>query len=225
VVESDATDEPLEIPVCDGRTNEEKLAELLQIGTETNSLDYKATTDLSRTYAVVEMARDLAAMRSNARGGYLVYGVDSNGHPAHTQPAIRPEHFDEAEIRQKVEKFLGKGFDLASSVHVKDGRPIAVVYVHRAPYGLSPMELNGDYEGPPHRSPRFKRGDIFVRRGTQVAALVNSDIPRLVRPELDAARRQAQTEYSEIVTTLRHAEAGGRIAEGTVGALTWRLPQ
>ena len=77
------------------------------------------------------MARDLAAIRSNARGGYLVYGVDKNGHPAHTQPAIRPEHFDEAEIRQKVEKFLGKGFDLASSVHVKDGRPIAVVRASR----------------------------------------------------------------------------------------------
>lgn len=171
------------------------------------------------------MARDLAAMRSNPRGGYLVYGVDKNGHPARTQPPITPEHFDEAEIRQKVEKFLGKGFELAASVHVKDGWPIAVVYVHRAPYGLSPMEQNGDYQGQPNNSPRFKKGDIFVRHGTQVARLAHSDIPRLVRPELDAARRQAQTEYSEIVTTLQHADAGSRIAQGTVGALTWKLPQ
>src|ERR1700694_1155844 len=35
------------------KKNEEKLAELLQIGTETNSLDYKAPTDLSRTNALV----------------------------------------------------------------------------------------------------------------------------------------------------------------------------
>ena len=225
MVESEASDEPVEVPVCDGRTNEEKLAELLQIGTETTALDYKATADLSQTYNVVEMASDLAAMRSNTRGGYLVYGVDKNGNPARTQPPIRPEHFDEAEIRQKVEKFLGKAFELAASVHIKDGWPIAVVYVHRAPYGLSPMEENGDYQGPPYKSPRFKRGDIFVRHGTQVARLAHSDIARLVRPELDAARHQAHAEYSEIVIALRHAEAGSRIAQGTVGALTWRLPR
>jgi hypothetical protein len=55
------------IPVCDGRTNLEKLAELLEISTERPALDYKATTDLSKTEDVVEMARDLGAMRSNPR--------------------------------------------------------------------------------------------------------------------------------------------------------------
>jgi hypothetical protein len=120
--------EPIEIPVCDGRTTREKLAELLEIGTEKTALDYKATIDLRKTYDVVELARDLAAMRSNPRGGYLVYGVDNAGQPAHSRDPIIRAQFDEAEIRQKVEKFLGKAFDLSASVHDKDGRDIAVVY-------------------------------------------------------------------------------------------------
>lgn len=218
--------EPIDIPVCDGRTTREKLAELLEIGTEQTALDYKATIDLRKTYDVVEMARDLAAMRSNLRGGYLVYGVDNTGQPAHSKDPIIRSQFDEAEIRQKVEKFLGKAFDLSSTVHDKDGRDIAVVYVARAPFGLSPMEANGDYDdqGGSKRS-RFKRGDVFVRHGTQVAALSATDIPRIFAPDIDAIKRNAQSEYTQLVGSLRQAESGSQIAQSTVGALNWRLSQ
>jgi hypothetical protein len=38
-----------ELFACDGRVDEEKMYELLAVGTETESLDYKATLDLSKT--------------------------------------------------------------------------------------------------------------------------------------------------------------------------------
>lgn len=215
---------PEEIPVCDGRTNLEKLAELLEIGTEKTALDYKATIDLRRTHDAVEMARDLAAMRSNPRGGYLVYGVDSSGRPAHSVDPITATQFDEAEIRQKVEKYLGKNFDLSSAVHAKDGRTVAVVYIARAPFGLSPMEANGDYDDAHgNKTSRFKRGDIFIRRGTTVAALSAIDIPRIFQPDIDNIKRAAQSEYTELVASLRLAETGSHIARSTVGSLNWQL--
>lgn len=53
-----------ELFAFDGRVDEEKMYELLAVGTETESLDYKATLDLSKTAEKnkINSAKDCMAM-------------------------------------------------------------------------------------------------------------------------------------------------------------------
>jgi len=67
---------------CDGRVDEEKLRELLNVQVEQTNLDYKLRIDFSRgTKSRVEFVKDCAAMMTLPDGGYLVVGVDGQGVP------------------------------------------------------------------------------------------------------------------------------------------------
>ncbi|XAS69917.1 hypothetical protein V3C33_21020 (plasmid) [Micrococcaceae bacterium Sec5.7] len=85
-----------ELFACDGRVDDEKMYELLGVGTETDTLDYKSTLDLSRgaEKQKIEFAKDCMAMMNLPTGGYLVIGVDGTGAPALDVAPIDRSHFD-----------------------------------------------------------------------------------------------------------------------------------
>lgn len=58
--------------VVDGIVSEEKLAELLALQAEYPELDYKETIDLSTTRGVVELAKDVGAMRVRGATSWAV---------------------------------------------------------------------------------------------------------------------------------------------------------
>jgi hypothetical protein len=58
---------------------EEKLRSLLAEAHEQPCLDYKRSLDLTVRRDVVELAKDVAAMQSEAAGGYIVVGADDHG--------------------------------------------------------------------------------------------------------------------------------------------------
>jgi len=58
--------------VLDGIVSDEKLAELLVLGTEYAELDFKRVIDLGEKRQEVELARDVGGML--VRGGYILAG-------------------------------------------------------------------------------------------------------------------------------------------------------
>jgi hypothetical protein len=93
--------------------SEEKLRSLLNEGDEQSCLDFKTTSDLSVTYDVVALVKDIAAMLSNELGGYIVIGAHDNGTPAPGLTARHLELFDESRLRAKITKYLPEPFDVA----------------------------------------------------------------------------------------------------------------
>jgi hypothetical protein len=87
--------DPLTSPVVlDGIVSDEKLSELLALGTEYPELDFKGTLDLATKRDQVELAKDVGAMQ--VRGGYIVVGAKSDGTLTGELAGVNLSRFDEA---------------------------------------------------------------------------------------------------------------------------------
>lgn len=168
---------PDELFSCDGRVDEEKMYELLSVGTETDALDYKATLDLGRSAGEkqkIEFIKDCLAMMNLPTGGYLVIGVDGQGAPAGKVAPIDGSHFDSASLTQRVGGYVDCPVDIVAAVHRhSDGRDVAVVYVRPVKSGLPAITNRaGTYRAESGSTvPVFREGEIFVREGSVNARL------------------------------------------------------
>ncbi|MGW5724895.1 AlbA family DNA-binding domain-containing protein [Nocardia beijingensis] len=106
--------------------SEEKVKALLALGTELTNLDYKSKVDLNDHPSLVEFAKDAAAMR--ACGGYIVIGADDQGRLTGDMTEPLAMQFDEANLRQKLEKFLHPTHVIPAQ-HVVNGSHVVLVYV------------------------------------------------------------------------------------------------
>lgn len=82
---------------------EEKLRSLLHTGGEQVELDFKRSSDLSLTYDVVALVKDVAAMLSNELGGYIIIGAADDGTPVPDLTARHLELFDESRLRSTLD--------------------------------------------------------------------------------------------------------------------------
>lgn len=156
--------------VVDGRTDEEKLLELLAAGAEESALDFKATLDIGprASKATLDFVKDAVSMCNLPNGGYVVVGVDDNGRPAHDQPAINVEKFDSATLRSKVARYVEAQVHIISQPHIVDGRDVVLIHVQPNPDGLPvPLSTDGQYVGDDGRNTTvFVSGEVLVREGT-----------------------------------------------------------
>ena len=156
--------------VVDGRTDEEKLRELLAAGAEETALDFKATLDIRprASKATLDFVKDAISMCNLPDGGYIVVGVDDNGRPAHDQPAIAVDDFDSAKLRAKVARYVEAQIHIISQPHTIDGRDVVVIHIQPNPDGLPvPMSVDGQYVGDDGKNVTvFVAGEVLVREGT-----------------------------------------------------------
>lgn len=154
----------------DGRTDREKLLELLANGTEERELDYKQYLDLAKGASKhsVELAKDCAAMANLPRGGYIVVGAEDNGKVATSAPPITVGQFDSADVRSKVRPFIDGPLHIACAVHDVDSRLVALIYVRPDDSGLPVlMKKNGEFTHPSGRSETlFYKGQMLTRGGS-----------------------------------------------------------
>jgi hypothetical protein len=200
--------------VVDGRTDEEKLHELLAAGAEEAALDFKASLDLSGKASKdsVEFAKDAISMGNLPAGGYLVIGVDDQGAPAHAQPPVAAEQFDSATLRAKVARYVEAPVHVVSQAHKVDGRTIVLIYVAPNPDGLPvPTSSIGQYaKSDGTMGSVFGEGEVLTREGTSNVRLryahwhgLLDRYRNVVRAE---ARRDADDLIRQVVEGLR---AGG----------------
>lgn len=156
--------------VVDGRTDEEKLLELLATGAEETALDFKATLNLSgrATKDSVEFAKDAISMGNLPSGGYIVVGVDDTGAAAHDQAVVAVDQFDSANLRAKVAKYVEAPTHIVSQHHVVDGRAVVLIYIAPNPDGLPvPISSIGQYVKDNGRSDTvFSVCEVLIREGT-----------------------------------------------------------
>ena len=207
--------------VVEPTASEEKLRELLREGHESSDLDFKATLDLSHSDEVVEVVKDLAAMRAEPLGGYVVVGADDQGKP--TDGLADPQKvklFDEATLRSKVQKYLTEPLTLICGVHTVDGHTYALIHIGHAARGFEVLRVEGVSGG----KTLFRPGEVFVRRGTASIRWNGADaddrLDRFAATRREEWRREMREDLREILST---GEAGQRISRGPVGAFTWQL--
>jgi hypothetical protein len=191
--------EPLGSPVVlDGRVTDEKLNELLALGTEYPELDYKSTIDLGDTKDVLELVRDIDAME--VRGGYIIYGVDGSGQPTGSLDgrANLGRDLDEARLAPKLRKWLPEPLTIATRVAELKGHVIAVVYVARHPQGCAILKKDGTYREGGEDKHLFQAGDVFWRDGTRTVRLSQAGLTEVINNQVEAAKADWIAEQGRI---------------------------
>ncbi|MBO9553167.1 ATP-binding protein [Cellulomonas sp.] len=195
----------------DGAVDEEKLSELIAVGTELDVLDFKATLDLSKTGELkhrLGFVKDVAAFSTLAQGGYIVVGVDGKGRPAHAQAAINPAEFDEANLRTIANSYLDGRLTIISASHQLDNRDVAVIYVGASVDYFPPMvKKEGWYPGPgADRKIVFRPGDVFVRDGTSCRRIEHRDWSLALANFREKIRAEAAADIQQVVARIAQTE-------------------
>lgn len=189
--------------VVDGRTDEEKLVELLATGAEQTALDFKSTLNLTggKSKDALEFAKDAISMGNLPDGGYIVVGVDDRGHPAHGQPPIDPKQFDSAALRQRVATYVEAQISVVSQVHRVKGRQVVLIYIAPNPEGLPvPTSKDGQYDGGGGRSKTvFTAGEVLIREGTSNTRLRYAHWHLLLARYRDKVRTEARQDIDDLV--------------------------
>lgn len=179
-------------PSARPEVNRAKLDELLSIGAESATLDYKRTVDLDNTRDIVELAKDVGAMMR--RGGHLVIGADDAGGVVAGGgiAAGQVRTFDEANLRGKLKRYLGTDFDLHTATHNVIGVTVGVIHIPAHPAGYLPFTADGNYPSPRRPGQQvtvFREGDIYVRQGTASVKANQTEITSII--EQAAARKNS----------------------------------
>ncbi|MBA3380810.1 MAG: hypothetical protein H0T97_02935 [Actinobacteria bacterium] len=213
---------PLSSPVVvDGIVSEEKLAELLALQAEYPELDYKETIDLSTTGGMVELAKDVGAMR--VCGGYMLGGVDGNGGLTGQLDNADPRPFDEANLKPKLLRYLSQPLELRTSVIEHQGHRVAMICVLPSAEGCTFFCADGKYERNGKEKVVFREGDVFWRDGTRSVRVGQQGFEEIVERRIATQKEDWIKEQQEIRrrerTELEAARVGRELAEAPLGSV------
>jgi predicted HTH transcriptional regulator len=121
--------------VLDGRTDAEKLGELLT-ETEQTHLDFKEMVDLRAKKDELNLIKDIVTMSNRPGGGYILIGVSDDGVPCCTAGTIPRRDFDGANIGQKVRVFVESDVQVITAIHEADGNEVVVIHAQPHSDGL-----------------------------------------------------------------------------------------
>jgi len=210
----------------DGAVDEERLHYVLGLQAELPSLDYKQKYDLAPAgKSRYDFIKDCAAMLCRPHGGYLVVGVDDRGRPVRV--GLRAADFDTTRLRDLLTKHLEGAVDVRSAVHDVDGHPIVLIYLARRADGLFPI-VKGDFSYLDDKGAQqvgLRAGDVYVRDGASTRLWRSTDLPTLLAPHVELARREERARLDEVAAAIRHQYRGLEAAMGPANALTWQLGQ
>jgi hypothetical protein len=210
----------------DGLVTEEKLGHLLALGTEYPELDFKRTLDLSvrRNKDEVELAKDVGAMQ--VRGGYIVVGVDDDGQPTGELDAGHRQLYDQANLSQKMLRYLPEPLNLATNWFELDGSHAALIYIGPNPDGCAIFRIDGQYA---HRTQEgrieeaFRAGDIFWRDGTRSVRISQEGLRQVFRRRMMREREVWMAEQAALrrqeYAGLQAAYESRQIADAPIGTL------
>jgi len=85
--------------------------QLMEASSESATLDYKRKYDLPDKKAYLDLTKDIAGM--SVKGGYILIGVENDGTLWLEGTEIDEARWDEADIRQNIQRYLPMGWNLA----------------------------------------------------------------------------------------------------------------
>lgn len=147
--------------VVDGRTDSEKLSELLAAGGECSELDFKETLDLGNKEDELHFVKDAVSMFNRYPGGYLIIGATNDGKPSERSEGIDWKQFDPARLADKIARYVDAPLRPISAVHEIDGHTYCLICCMSLPDGLPvPFSRVGQY-----LDPKTKKQVLFIREG------------------------------------------------------------
>ena len=155
--------------VVDGRTDKEKLFELLNSGGECSELDFKETLDFSKKIDELDFVKDAVSMCNRYPGGYIVVGADDDGKPSMISEQTNWSQFDGAVLTDKIRKYVDAPLTAISQLHVVEGHTYCLICLLSLEDGLpvpfSKLGQTTDGKGRP--SVVFREGELSRRDGAQ----------------------------------------------------------
>jgi hypothetical protein len=189
--------------VADGRTDLEKLRELIQ-EPEQAALDFKAEVDLSKPRDRLHLVKDLIVLGNNPEGGYLLIGVDDDGKPCLPVGSIVDRRaFDSAKINDLVAKYVEGVQGVITQIHELDGNEIVVVFAEPHADGLPvPTSKLGQYDDAAGPVVVFRPGEVFVREGAKNVTLRHGHWTKLLARHDEAVRHQTRQTIESLLSRL-----------------------
>lgn len=155
--------------IVDGRTDIEKLRELLATGTECSELDFKETLDLGKKSDELDFVKDAVSMFNRYPGGYIIVGATNEGAPSELCHRIDWQQFDGARLTDKIRSYVDAPLTSISALHEIDGHMYCLICMSSLKEGLPvPFIKLGQYFDDKGKSCIvFRPGDIIRRDGAQ----------------------------------------------------------
>lgn len=186
--------------VVDGRTDKDKVLELLRAGEQTR-LDYKASLDLTVNEDKLNFVKDIVAMSNRPGGGYILIGVDDAGQPCAGIGELDLSRFDGARLGEMVRSYIDGQIHVHTQSHdLPGGEQVVVVRVEGHRDGLPvPMAKDGQYQGSKGTRSVFRKGDVAVREGAANVPLRHAHWGDLLAQRDASIRMQAMNDAQQLI--------------------------
>lgn len=185
---------------ADGRTDEERLLQLLKCPEQTH-LDFKTSVDLEDPRQKLNFIKDAVAMSNTAPGGYIIVGVDDAGNPVKNVRCLEGDKpFDGAYLSQMIKKWVGVDVEVVRGLHEVDDAKVCLIYFRGHKSGIPvPMAKDGQYQNPDSGKTVsvFSTGQIFMRKGPKNTCLDREALNELID---DIVRSRARVDEGQSVT-------------------------
>ena len=155
--------------VVDGRTDIEKLFELLHAGGECDELDFKETLDFAKKLDELDFVKDAVSMFNRFPGGYIIVGVNDNGSPSQMNFGTNWSQFDGATLTDKIRKYVDAPLTAISQLHEIDGHTYCLI-CFRSPEDGLPVPFSKLGQAPDEKGRNrvvFREGEFSRRDGAQ----------------------------------------------------------
>ena len=136
--------------IVDGRTDKEKLLELLQTGGECNELDFKETLDFSKKLDELDFVKDAVSMFNRYPGGYIIVGANEDGTPSKLSARTDWSAFDGAVLTDKIRKYVAAPLTAISQCHEVAGHTYCLI-CFLSPEGGLPVPFSSSGKHPMER--------------------------------------------------------------------------
>lgn len=193
--------------VVDGRTDREKLVELLQLPEQTH-LEFKAQLDLNSKQDELNLVKDAVSMSNRPPGGYILVGVNDDGTLALPTGTIADRAlFDGARLGDLIRKYIEGEVHVISQVHEVDGQEVVLIYLPHHRDGLPvPTSKLGQFAGPNGKPVVvFREGDVLVREGARNAPLRHAHWNDLLSRRDQLLREETRAQVDSLIADLAAA--------------------
>jgi len=219
--------------VVDGQLSNEKISELLALGTEYEELEFKSSLDVSYRPGKVFLARHVGAMQ--VLGGYILIGADDNGRLTGDMDEIDTQPFDSANLKPAMLRYLPRPLNLHSTVLERsnpgeeDQHVVVAVFIGPHPTGCAVFISDGAFrDGNGDERKLFSMGDVYWRDGTSTTRLSHEGLEVVIASQIETAKQGWVTEQVAIrrqeQDDLALAQRGREAANGPLGAINLDMP-
>lgn len=193
--------------VVDGRTDQEKLAELLQSPEQTH-LEFKAELNLTAKHDELNFVKDAVSMTNRPSGGYILVGVNDDGSLSLPAGTIADRaRFDGARLGDMIRKYIEGEVHVISQVHEVDGHEVVLIYFPHHRDGLPvPMSKLGQFAGQNGKPVVvFREGDVLVREGAKNTPLRHAHWNDLLSRRDQRLREETRAQVDSLIGDLAAA--------------------